>query len=572
MASITSIGRFIGLIQSDKKAIANIYIYSLFNGLVALSLPLGIQAIVTFIQAGQVSASWIVLAIIVTVGILVSGWLQILQLKTSERIQQRIFTKSALELAFRIPKIKSEELYRFFAPELANRFFDTLTVQKGLSKILLDFSGAIMQIIFGLILLSFYHPFFIFFAFLIVFMLLIIIRFTFYQGMESSLLESKYKFQTAHWLEEIARSVFTFKLKDNANFHVQKTDEIVEKYLDARQTHFSVLLKQYYSMIGFKAILALALLIVGGFLVINQNMNVGQFVAAEIIILLVIASMEKLILSAETIYDVLTALEKLGTITDLDLESETRGLTTIECKENRMSLDLKNISFSYPGRSYQVLDDITLKIDAGQKVAVVGQSGSGKASLLNLIATMYKPASGVVSYDNINLNDMNLSNIRQHIGSYLADEELFEGTIYDNLTLGRNGVSYEDVSWALKQVRLTDYVNNLSDGLKTWLKPTGKPLSQSFVQKLLLARAIVYRPELLVIGNTMENINAAELLDIHTFLANKENPWTLIILSNHKEFLPLVDSIIYLDSGKVLDMGNYASLLQTPSFKNLIHA
>lgn len=573
MAVLTPVQRFLGLIQSDRKAVINIYIYSLFNGLVALSLPLGIQAIISFIQAGQLSASWIVLVLIVILGIIISGWLQVLQLKTSEQIQQRIFTKSALELAFRIPKIKSEELYRFFAPELANRFFDTLSIQKGLSKILLDFSGAIMQILFGLLLLSFYHPFFILFAVLIAIMLFAIIRLTFYRGMETSLQESKLKYQTAHWLEEIARSVFSFKLKDNSNYHVQKTDEIVHDYLKARQSHFRVLLKQYWSMIGFKAALALSLLLVGGFLVINQNMSIGQFVAAEIIILLVIASMEKLILSAETIYDVFTALEKIGTITDLELESDTRGIVQKECPENSgIEVRVKDISFSYPESNYEILDDITLEVPASSKIAVAGKSSSGKASLLNLVSTLYKPTKGIVQYNGINVNDMNLKNIRSHIGSYLTSEELFEGTLYENITLGREKATYKNVIWALEKTCLSDYVNKLQEGLKTKLKPTGKPLSQSIVQKILLARAIATKPQLLVLGNNLDKINEKEKRKIFEFLCDSKNSWTLLFASNDKNLVELSDTVVFLNDGVIQGIDTYKKMLSDSSFKTLMYA
>ena len=573
MAVLTPVQRFLGLIQSDRKAVINIYIYSLFNGLVALSLPLGIQAIISFIQAGQLSASWIVLVLIVILGIIISGWLQVLQLKTSEQIQQRIFTKSALELAFRIPKIKSEELYRFFAPELANRFFDTLSIQKGLSKILLDFSGAIMQILFGLLLLSFYHPFFILFAVLIAIMLFAIIRLTFYRGMETSLQESQFKYQTAHWLEEIARSVFSFKLKDNSNYHVQKTDEIVHDYLKARQSHFRILLKQYWSMIGFKAALALSLLLVGGFLVINQNMSIGQFVAAEIIILLVIASMEKLILSAETIYDVFTALEKIGTITDLELESDTRGIVEIECPENSgIDISAKGISFSYPESKHQILDNITLDVSASSKIAIAGKSSSGKASLLNLISTLYKPTEGIVQYNGINLNDMNLKNIRNHIGSYLTSEELFEGSLYENITLAREKATYENIIWALEKTSLSDYVNKLPEGLKTKLKPTGKPLSQSIVQKILLARAIATKPQLLVLGNNLDKINEKEKRKIFEFLCDSKNSWTLLFASNDKNLVELSDTVVFLNDGVIQGIDTYKKMLSDSSFKTLMYA
>ena len=155
--------RLLGLLDLERKDIFQIFYYAIFSGLVSLSLPLGIQAIINLIQGAQISTSWIVLVILVTVGVVFSGALQLMQLRIIETIQQRIFTRASFELSYRFPKIKMNELRNYYPPELANRFFDTLTIQKGLSKILIDVPTAILQILFELILLSFYHPFFIIF-------------------------------------------------------------------------------------------------------------------------------------------------------------------------------------------------------------------------------------------------------------------------------------------------------------------------------------------------------------------------------------------------------------------------
>jgi ABC-type bacteriocin/lantibiotic exporter with double-glycine peptidase domain len=312
--------RFWRLLKPDQKEIRNVYVYSIFNGLVALSLPLGIQAIINLIQGGQVSTSWIVLLIFVVAGVGVTGVLQIFQLRITENLQQKIFTRAAFEFAYRIPRIRFESLYREYAPELMNRFFDTMSVQKGLPKILIDFSAATLQVIFGLILLSFYHPFFIVFSLVLVLLVYAIFYFTAKRGLETSLDESKYKYKMAHWLEELARTGTTFKLAGKTDLPLSTTDIHVGNYLKAREFHFRVLVQQYSLMVVFKVIVATGLLAIGGILVMEQLMNIGQFVAAEIIILLIMNSVEKLILSFETIYDVLTALEKMGQVTDKELE------------------------------------------------------------------------------------------------------------------------------------------------------------------------------------------------------------------------------------------------------------
>jgi ABC-type bacteriocin/lantibiotic exporter with double-glycine peptidase domain len=316
-SNISPINRFWLLLKPDSAEIRNVYIFAVLSGILSLALPLGIQAIINFIQVGQVSTSWIVLVFLVVLAIGFSGVLNIAQMRITENLQQRIFVKSAFEFADRIPKIKMEELIKRYAPELTNRFFDTLTIQKGLSKLLIDFTAASLQIVFGLILLSFYHSFFIFFGLTLVLLLALILKITSKKGFDSSLNESKYKYKIAHWLEEMAHARFSFKMAGNPELSLSKTDEHLTGYLAARNIHFRVLVQQFTFLIAFKVLIALALLIIGGMLVLNQSMNIGQFVAAEIIILLVLNSVEKLIMSLEVVYDVMTAVEKIGQVTDI---------------------------------------------------------------------------------------------------------------------------------------------------------------------------------------------------------------------------------------------------------------
>ncbi|MFQ3214198.1 MAG: ABC-type bacteriocin/lantibiotic exporter with double-glycine peptidase domain, partial [Marivirga sp.] len=273
--------RFIDLLRPEKDLIVIIYIYGIFAGLISLTLPLGIQAIINFIMGGDVSTSWILLVIFVILGIIITGVLQVKQLSITETLQQKIFTKASFEFAYRIPRFNLNQVKDTYLPELINRFFDTVSVQKGLSKILLDFSTGALQILFGLILLSFYHPFFIIFSFLLVILIFMIIRFTGPKGLKTSMDESHYKYQTAHWLEELARNVETFKMATDSTLPLENNDRNTENYLKSRQSHFKVVVSQFSMMIAFKALVAAGLLLIGGILVFQQQMNIGQFVAAE---------------------------------------------------------------------------------------------------------------------------------------------------------------------------------------------------------------------------------------------------------------------------------------------------
>ncbi|MEO0473716.1 MAG: ATP-binding cassette domain-containing protein [Bacteroidota bacterium] len=545
--------RLLGLLKLERTTIVQVYSYAVLQGLVALSLPLGIQAIINTIQGGQVTTSWIVLVGFVLVGIAVSGFFQVAALSLTERIQQRVFTKSSFELAYRIPRMRLESLRKYHNPELLNRFFDTLNIQKGLSKILIDLSSALLQTLFGLILLSLYHPFFIIFGLLLGVLIFGLLRLTGPKGLRSSIQESKYKYEVAHWLQELARVLGTFKLAGKTELPLSKTDNLVSNYLGARQTHFRVLVQQYWIMITFKVLIAASLLIIGSLLVFEQQMNIGQFVAAEIIILLVIGSVEKLVMSTETIYDVLTALDKLGVLTDLPLESdEGEPFANIDHGKG-MDISISNVCFSFddvPGD--YVLKDIQLEITSGEKLCVSGESGSGKSTLLQLIAGLYTGYKGSVSYNDIPLSNLDIESLHSYIGDSLSQEDVFQGSLYENISLGRPGISMQHVQWAVKKVNLIDFVHALPNGYNSILQPTGKTLSSRVIRKILIARSIVNRPRLLLIEDKPWALAEEDREEIMKFLADPARPWTLIVASNDDYIQQMCDRTVFLDQGNLI--------------------
>ena len=545
--------RFWKLLKPDKREIRNVYAYAIFNGLINLSLPLGIQAIVNLIQGGQMSTSWIVLVAIVVLGVAISGALQIYQLRIVENLQQKIFSRAAFEFAYRIPRIKMEELYKHYAPELMNRFFDIMSVQKGLSKILIDFTASSMQVIFGLILLSLYHPFFVAFSFILVLLIAAIFKFTYKKGLETSLKESKHKYKTAHWLEEVARTETTFKLAGETDLPLIRTNKHVGDYLTYRESHFKILVQQYSLMVVFKVVVALGLLAIGGILVMEQLMNIGQFVAAEIIILLIMSSVEKLIASLETIYDVLTSLEKVGQVTDLEMENQTGNCVEEKSAENGMEIELSNVTFFYPGKSKPNLSDINVCLQAGDRMVITGGNGAGKRSLLQLMAGLYEVQEGVVSFNGLPMGNLNLCKLRSSIGDYLSQEKLFEGSVLENIGMGRKGASFENIQWAVENLGLKPFIQSLPKGYETNIDPQGTKLPKSTVQKLLLARSIADKPKLVLLEYPLESLREDERQDIISFLMDKNQPWSMVVISRDPMFMQKANKIVVMKEGRIIE-------------------
>ncbi|MGB5693101.1 MAG: ATP-binding cassette domain-containing protein [Flavobacteriaceae bacterium] len=556
---LTTWQRLMGLLALDKRDVFQIFYYAIFAGIVNLSLPLGIQAIINLIQGAQVSTSWIILVILVTLGVAFGGLLQLTQIRIIENVQQKIFTRSSFEFAYRFPKIKMSQLRNFYPPELANRFFDTLTVQKGLSKILIDFPAALLQIIFGLLLLSLYHPFFIIYGILLLMLIYVVFKFTAQKGLDTSLDESKYKYRVAHWIQEVARSIISFKLSGKTSHAMDKNDVLVEQYLNARESHFRVLVLQFIQMIGFKVLVTAGLLLIGGILVLNQEMNIGQFVAAEIIILLVITSVEKLITGLETFYDLLTSLEKLGQVVDKDLESQDGEKPFKE--GDSFTVELDRVSYQVPERDKMILDDISLNISNSCTILLQGPNGSGKTTLLRMIAGIIEPDRGDIFINNVSLKGVNLNYYRSHIGQSLLEESPFEGTILENISFGDASIPQEDIYWALEKTGLTQFVKEQPQGLRTMLYPEGKQIPSTISKKIVLARSIVRKPKLLILKDPLDHFESGDAREIMNFLTAEDRPWALVVVSQNADWKGKCGRIITIENGKIKEE-DHAEYLQ----------
>ncbi len=544
---LSPVTRILNLVKLERKEITAVYFYAILNGLIQLSLPLGIQAIIGFVLGASMRASLIVLIVLVVAGVLAAGIMQVNQMKIIEKIQQKIFVRYAFAFAEHIPQLDLKKADHVYLPELINRFFDVPVLQKSLSKILLDIPTASIQILFGLILLSFYHPAFILFGFILIILLWLILRYTGSSALETSIDESNYKYRVVGWLQEAARVIKSVKLAKSSNFHLQKTDEGVIQYLDARNSHFNILLIQYYVMVIFKTIITAAMLIVGTILLVNQQLNIGQFIAAEIIILLVLNSVEKLIMNMGSVYDTLTAVEKIANLTDKPMEEN--GSVFLTGNGSGLKLEMKNLSFSYNDES-DVLTDINLQINANEKICIQGKDSSGKSTLLRILAGAYTGFNGSMMLNDVPLGNYNLNSVRSQIGVLINQQDIFNGTVWENISLGNESITMQTVTDLAAKTGLNDFIATLKNGYDTVLDPAGKRLPRNVVHKILLLRALAGKPALLLLEEPWQQSENIYRQQIMQLLSNIENT-TLVVVSNDKEFAGLCDKVIIIEEGKI---------------------
>jgi ABC-type bacteriocin/lantibiotic exporter with double-glycine peptidase domain len=544
MKKLTPLQRFFKLIELDKKDIYQIIYFAIISGLLSLSLPLGIQSIINLIQAGVVSISWIVLVAIVVICVILIGLLKLMQIKITENIQQKIFIRSSLDFSVRIPKMKYELLQKHNILEISNRFFDTINIQKGVAKIILDYSAAILEIIFGLLLLTLYHPFFILYGFLLFVLLFSIFYFSYQKGIETSIRESKQKYKVAYWIQEIAKNNNLFKNYNHLQYAIAENNKNLEDYLIFRKKHFGILANQYTQLIIFKAIITLSLLIVGGYLVINQQMNIGQFIAAEIIILLVINSVEKIIVGLEVFYDVITAVEKVGEVMDMELDAIQRNDKKLE----NINIELENIKYQNSKNSENVLKDISIKIPQNQHLLVLGNNGSGKSTLLKILAGITLPNSGLIYYDDGNFNKIELPDYQNNIGYIPSQGFLFKGTFIENIVLN-NYYSENDLKTIIQELNLNDYLKQLPNSWQTELQINGNQIPTSIIQKIILARTLVQNPRILILEDALDKIDEKESASIIDFIIETCKTKTLIVVSKNPYWNVKIKQSITLKNG-----------------------
>jgi ABC-type bacteriocin/lantibiotic exporter with double-glycine peptidase domain len=531
------------LLQFDKEDVLSIYFYAILNGLLQLSVPVGIQAIIGFVMGAAMVTSIYVLIFLVVMSVLIVGILQINQMKIIEKIQQKIYTRFAFEFVDKISKLDLYHNDAYYLPEKVNRFFDTIIVQKGFSKLLLDVPVALIQIVFGLILLSFYNPLFIIIGLIFVIILWSILSITGQKGLETNALESNFKYETISWIQELAR-IRSFKLSQDSGLDFKKADHIIVQYLKARTRHFQVLLLQYKSLVAFKVVITFSLLGGGVLLLVNQRLNIGEFVAAEIIIISILSATERLIKSLDIVYDVITGLNKLKSVTELPAEK----FGTIPYQTQSIKLDLIDFEFAYPnGR--KLFKNSTISILPETMVCLSGEANSGKSTMLKILSGIYGNYQGSFLLNEIPINNYNMESLRQEMGVFLNADDIFPGTIWENITMGRD-IKPEKILEISEKIGFENLMKNSPFGFETPIDILGKNLSKSMIKKIMLLRAFCHEPKLLILEEPWLELEESKSMIID-YLASKPNNATIIVSTNDKFFASKCDEVYQIKNGKL---------------------
>ena len=537
--------RLVSLLRLERDDIGVALVYAVGVGIVSLAAPIGVQALVNTVAFGGLLQPLVVLALLVLVALAFAGVLRALWAWVVERIQERVFVRVAVDLAHRLPRLQRDAMGEAYGPELVNRFFDVLTVQKGVATLLVDGVSIALQTVVGMLVLAFYHPLLLAFDVALVlsvgFVLLVLGR----GAVKTAVKESKAKYAVAAWLEEMALHPAAFRSDGAAEFARTRAEDLVHVWLGARKKHWKVLFRQIAGALVVQAIASAALLGVGGFLVMNGMVTLGQLVAAELIVTSVVAGIAKLGKHLESFYDLCAGVDKLGQLVDLPLEIP--GGAALPRSSAGARVELTSVAFTHRAAREPLFENVSLSLAPGARVALIGPSGSGKSTLVDLLFGMRAPGAGRVDIDGVDLRDLDLAALREQI-ALVRDVEIFEGTLAENVRVGRLDVSMKDVRAALEAVGLYADVAGLPEGLETRLQTGGAQLSQGQAQKLCVARAIAGKPRLVMLDAALSELDPASRKPILAALFDRRAPWTLLITTHDREILRSMDEIHVFDA------------------------
>lgn len=538
--------RLVSLLRLEREDVQIGVIYGVGVGIVSLAAPIGVQSLVSTVALGGLLQPVVVLTALVLVGLITVAALRAAQTWVVERIQQRVFTRIATDLANRLPRVDHVALKGRGNPELVNRFLEVANLQKGIAMILVDGAGVVLSTLVGMILLAFYHPALLALDVLIAASLIALLTIPGKAAVASAIKESKEKYAVTAWLEELLRHPVTFKSASGAELAASRADDLVRGYLGARKKHFKSVFRQVVGALAIQAAASAALIGVGGWLVIEGKLSLGQLVAAELVLTLVVAGIAKLGKYLETYYDLLAGVDKVGQLIDLPLE-DAEGLI-LAPRGGLARVEVREVDVALNGTA--VLSNVSFTLAPGARAVLSGETGAGKSALADVVLGLRRPERGRVLFDGVETRELQVESLREQI-ALVRHVEIFAGSVFDNVRAGRPGVGVAEVCAALEQVGLREAVERMPNGVHTALSSGGVELSAGQACQLMLARAVAKRPRFMVIDGALDALDPETRSATWDLLFSARAPWTLLVATNDAAIARRADQVIHVAGGRV---------------------
>jgi ABC-type bacteriocin/lantibiotic exporter with double-glycine peptidase domain len=540
-----SVVGYIGLLlRLERRLLALVVSYSLAIGLFALIVPLTVQELTNTFAFAIQPVTIVTLAGVMIAALLFVGAFRSLQYYAVEVLERRLFARVAIGMAQQIPHLQ----VLGFKPRYANHFMETVFMQRALSVLLVDLINVVVGGAVGMTILVFYHPYFLLYnalllaGFGIVFLLS-------HGGLKATIEMSHAKYDTLHWMQEISYNLLHFKATDSRAILMQRTDELVGKYVERRQTRFGILIRQYLGSVGWQAIAHGGLIATAAWLLSIGQLTLGQLVAAEVVVSGLLASFDEVVKRMGHIFYFMTGLSELDFVLSLPKDQESSGLSVPlpDPTVHGIRLTCKDLTVHHPGVP-AIFERFNVEVTPGEKIGIYASSTVAKTALARVLSGLEAPTNGLIRYNGVDLRHIDMSAINRCRG-FMIDSQLtlFEGTIEDNIVLGRSYIPYSDVRWALRFAELEEDVDALPQGLKTHIRAPGKILAPTHIMRILLARAVLARPQIMIFDGTLHTLQPVLRETLLRRLCSKDEPWSVIFVSNDPNLTPHVDRRLILE-------------------------
>lgn len=532
--------RLMSFLRPESGDVRTIIVFSIVIGLLSLTTPLAVEAMVNTIAFGRYLQPLVVLSLIVLVFLGFRAILNVLMTIIVEYIQRRIFVRAVEDLAYRLTRVPLATWKKYHGPELVNRFFDIVNVQKVTAKLLLESLMLLLQTVIGLSVLAFYHPFLLGYDIGLLTLMTVVLYFIGRGAIQTSTEESQLKYETAAWLQEIVRHPTTFKYNGGLGFAINRADELSAQYINNRQRHFRILIRQISFAMVMQVLAATVLLALGGYLVIVGQMTLGQLVAAELIVTVILGSFAKLGKDLESFYDLMASVDKLGKLFDLPIDPIDK--LQLVRQPGAYSLSLVDMKLdSVPTNS------CNLTFDEGQSYAIHGSSELSRSKLIEAMVGQKKSSAGYILLNDFRVDTISSESLQEKI-SLIRDIEIFEGSVDENIRMGRPDIGSDEVNSVIDQVNLQKTISGLADGLVTTVSVSGYPLSQGEAIRLVLARALIAKPGILFVDGLLDRLSDGDTLDVLKCLNKFQSSTTIVVSTGRNAIAQWADQNLNIGS------------------------
>lgn len=537
--NLDRLGLFIG---KERTILVTILTYAVAVGVFSLIIPLTVQELVNTFAFSVSPVMVLTLVGIMAVILIFVGMFRVLQFYATDILERRVFVRVALNLAQVLPRFKETT----FHSDSITRFFETVFMQRALANLFVDFTNVLVGGLIGMTLLALYHPYFLIFD-VVLLGAGILIGILGKGGLRTTLQMSHAKYDAFHWFQEVADNLLHFKETNSSGLVLRKTDELVTAYVRARQSRFRVLLRQFIGSLSIQIMLHTGLLGTAGWLLSKGELTLGQLVAAEVIVSSMLINLDSVVKRSYVVYYFFTALTELDHLFSLPKDHAPLVSDFAIPQGETPGLHLSCSGMTSASSAWPVPLGLSFEARPGEKWSVICPTESIRHRVSLVLGGLEPPLSGTVRYNGIDLRSVSMNEINEHRGIVFGrDLRLFEGSLADNITMGRQGLESEDLLWALNFVHLEKEIDELPNGLQTIVAENGKNFTPSQQLRVLLARAIIPRPSLLILDGALHEIPAEIRESILQHLSSRQLPWTVVIVTTDPSVKSYVQKYVTL--------------------------